>query len=370
MISRKKLLLLVLLVSGVVLLQPVLAADTASTSMYTVPTTVTWQTVSATASPTEGMAPLTVQFKDTSKIYSMYCQWNFGDGTSVNGNLHTVNHTYSKAGTYSVSLTIQDPNFKYITSQVATIVVKSPPGPKAGMILVTSCTPFSIQVKDNSTGNPTSWSWNFGDGTTSTLKNPTYIYNSQPTGPITISLTVSNQWGTDTTSQTIYTCAFPMNVTTYAIRTWSTDGEFPAANVDVWYTEANFIPVNPTVTSPFQWNKDEHYLGKTDSNGVLSQVQLPDSWVVIRTQSPDYSKDCVNYVGDPYALFGGWYYTANNIVNVSGIRSKSCHDININLKNRYPSYITIHTPTPTPTVTFTVIPIVTITTIPSVLPWP
>lgn len=91
-------------------------------------------------------------------------------------------------------------------------------GPKAGMILTPNCYssfPFSIQCMDNSTGNPTSYSWNFGDGTTSTSLNPTHVYSSQPNGPIIISLTVSNQWGTDTASQTIQPCSGPIGNFTF-----------------------------------------------------------------------------------------------------------------------------------------------------------
>ena len=36
--------------------------------------------------------------------------------------------------------------------------------------------PLSVQSNDTSTGRILSWSWNFGNGVTSTLQNPTYIY--------------------------------------------------------------------------------------------------------------------------------------------------------------------------------------------------
>ncbi|MEP6682174.1 MAG: PKD domain-containing protein [Parafilimonas sp.] len=40
----------------------------------------------------------------------------------------------------------------------------------------TGCTPFNAQFKDKSTGSPTSWFWDFGDGQTSTLQNPLITY--------------------------------------------------------------------------------------------------------------------------------------------------------------------------------------------------
>lgn len=38
--------------------------------------------------------------------------------------------------------------------------------------------PLTVQFTDLSTGNPISWLWDFGDGSTSNLQNPCYIYSS------------------------------------------------------------------------------------------------------------------------------------------------------------------------------------------------
>ena len=54
----------------------------------------------------------------------------------------------------------------------------------------------SIHFYDLSTNNPTSWSWNFGDGGTSTQQNPVYKYNNP--GTYNVSLIVSNAGGSNT----------------------------------------------------------------------------------------------------------------------------------------------------------------------------
>jgi uncharacterized protein (TIGR02145 family) len=53
----------------------------------------------------------------------------------------------------------------------------------------------SVQFTDQSTNNPTSWSWSFGDGAASTLRNPSHIYNTS--GTYSVTLRASNSYGYD-----------------------------------------------------------------------------------------------------------------------------------------------------------------------------
>lgn len=62
--------------------------------------------------------------------------------------------------------------------------------------------PHSAEFSDLSTENPTSWSWSFGDGGTSTDQHPTYLYASE--GTYAISLTATNAAGADTVIRTDY----------------------------------------------------------------------------------------------------------------------------------------------------------------------
>src|SRR5690606_29164768 len=62
--------------------------------------------------------------------------------------------------------------------------------------------PLAVQFTDTSTGDITAWSWNFGDGRTSTLRNPQHTYASP--GTYTVTLTVSNAYGADTTTRVRY----------------------------------------------------------------------------------------------------------------------------------------------------------------------
>ena len=62
--------------------------------------------------------------------------------------------------------------------------------------------PLTVNFTDLSTGSPTSWSWNFGDGGTSTLQNPSHTYSAA--GQYTVSLTATNSAGPDSTTKTNY----------------------------------------------------------------------------------------------------------------------------------------------------------------------
>ncbi|WP_442919563.1 PKD domain-containing protein [Methanoculleus sp.] len=56
-----------------------------------------------------------------------------------------------------------------------------------------------MQFTDTSTGNPTAWSWTFGDGGTSTEQNPVHTYTAA--GTYTVTLTATNAAGSNTTTR-------------------------------------------------------------------------------------------------------------------------------------------------------------------------
>lgn len=79
------------------------------------------------ASPTSGSAPLKVQFTDKSKNSPTSWKWSFGDGTYSTAKNPV--HKYSKAGKYTVSLTVKNSKgsnkitkYGYITVSSSTVV--------------------------------------------------------------------------------------------------------------------------------------------------------------------------------------------------------------------------------------------------------
>ena len=148
--------------------------------------------------PTYGSAPLTVQFTDSSSGVITSYLWNFGDGTT--STLQNPSHLYNSVGTYTVKLTVGNSAGKNSVSRKGYITVNAPPTPVAWFsgTPTSGTAPLSVQFTDASTGVITSYLWNFGDGTTSTLQNPSHLYNAG--GTFTVKLTVTGPGGSNTKS--------------------------------------------------------------------------------------------------------------------------------------------------------------------------
>lgn len=135
-------------------------------------------------------AESTVQFTDNS-INATTWDWNFGDGNS-SSQKNPVN-TYINAGQYTVSLIVHNSqgctsNFTFLNP----IIVKPSPTADFSASDSVSCTPFAVSLQNNSQ-NAVSYFWNFGDGTTSALQNPSHTYLNS--GAYSIVMTATNQFG-------------------------------------------------------------------------------------------------------------------------------------------------------------------------------
>ncbi|MDD1702004.1 MAG: PKD domain-containing protein [Methanoregula sp.] len=138
-----------------------------------------------------------VQFTDMSSNSPTRWTWDFGDtATSENQN---PGHSYQLKGSYTVSLTAQNANGRDTETKTGYINVGL--APTAGFYpviapYVVGKVPMAVSFVDTSVNLPTSWTWDFGDGTTSTDQNPGHVY--QTAGVYTVTQTVTNIFGSDT----------------------------------------------------------------------------------------------------------------------------------------------------------------------------
>jgi PKD repeat protein len=160
-------------------------------------------------SPTSGFAPLTVNFTDLStnggRTITSW-SWTFGDGgTSTSQN---PSHIYAAPGTYSVSLTATNsvgPGSATKTNYITASVVPVPPIAAFSGTPTSGDAPLTVQFTDESTAGTspiTTRLWNFGDGATSTVQNPSHIYTVP--GTYTVVLSVSTADGDNTATKGSY----------------------------------------------------------------------------------------------------------------------------------------------------------------------
>ena len=161
---------------------------------------VTTPIASFTADPTEGTAPLLVQFTDTSDGKPNKWIWQFGDGSySFDQNPY---HLYRNAGIYTVKLTVTNSAGVDTVTMTDLITVKSLPVADFKANVTSGSSPLSVKFTDTTTGAPTSWLWTFGDGGSSAVQNPVYVYTVP--GTFSVQLVASNSAGTSTETKNGY----------------------------------------------------------------------------------------------------------------------------------------------------------------------
>ena len=204
-----------------------------------------------TGTPTSGAAPLTVAFTDSSTNTPTSWSWNFGDGGT--STLKNPSHTYTTQGTYSVTLTATNANGSNSYTRSNYITVSAPAAPVAAFTATPTSTSINTNVTftDQSTNTPTSWSWNFGDGTTSTLQNPTHAYTTA--GTYSVSLTATNAQGSNTLTKSNYITVSSVSYCTSASTDYSDEyiktvkfGTTSNTSVGSYYTDYTSVVFNLT----------------------------------------------------------------------------------------------------------------------------
>lgn len=116
--------------------------------------------------------------------------WNFGDGSS--DTMQNTSHIYTITGNYNVSIEVTADNGCSLTMHDS-ISIENRPTANFGFS-DNQCMSKSILFTDSTTtssGSPAFWFWNFGDGSTSTLQNPSHTYGSPGTYTVQLVSAVS-----------------------------------------------------------------------------------------------------------------------------------------------------------------------------------
>lgn len=218
----------------------------------------------------------TVEFSDSSYSDGQHpiqqYTWNWGDGKTENLTGSPFNHAYSAAKKYSVSLVVTDSKGCTDTLKKPDMIIVSKPVAAFSSDTL-SCTSKPINFVNSSSGPGLIYTWDFGDGSTSSAKNPVHLYATE--GTYEVSLSLKDQYGCSssvskanyvtigdpkadfTVSDTIGTCPplvanFTNNSENYSKWSWDFgDGTTSAERTPShFYSSAGTFDAVLTVTGP------------------------------------------------------------------------------------------------------------------------
>lgn len=236
-----------------------------------------------------GCAPHTVAFFNNTTGGSLF-EWDFGDGntqTTVD-NVDTVYHTYLTDGVFTVS--VHAINNCTDTTAIRTITVYPKPVPSFTPSTNNICIGQNI-LFTNQSNNANAYNWNFGDGTGSTLVNPTHAYLNEGVYAVTLISYHNNPDGSSCIdsvhAQIQVSDSLPGNITLSAI------------NGNCVPFTITFINHNtPSVTCT--WNFGDGNSATGDS--VVHTYTTPGVYTVTNT----------------VIVPGGCTYTSSQVVTISG----------------------------------------------------
>lgn len=174
--------------------------------------------------------------------------WDYGDGTTQQEYSENASHTYMMLMKPSATLTVINSYGCYSSvtkNEIAEILPPISSSFTASRQVL--CKPTdAVQFTNNSSGPGTlNYTWDFGDGHTSTEKEPSYAFNKK--GIYTVSLTVKNDAGCSITS----TQADYLNVASYKT-------SFNAPSLICRDQTANFVATSTPTPSTTTWFIDNH----------------------------------------------------------------------------------------------------------------
>ena len=272
-----------------------------------------------------GPSPLTVNFTDQSFTSApggiTSWAWDFDNDGTIDSTAQNPTHTFQSCGTFDVALTVTDgvnPPNTAIESAFITTDVTSAAFSDARVA------PNIVQFTDTSTGNPTSWSWDFdNDGTIdSTLQSPVFAYPSAGSYVVTLTvrrlcgppsavtrtvrtgLCLETTFASDNNGANGWTQLFDMDVLNDdGIEITSLDVHSSAAlntafDVELYLTSTTYAG---NAQSAVRWTHVGTFSGTSNGFGTPSRVTPPTP---VYVAEGDYGV-ALHYVGTPFEYTDG-----------------------------------------------------------------
>src|SRR3954451_5753970 len=307
-----------------------------------------------TFTPSNPTTQTNINFSDRSSGNVSSWFWNFGYGTS--STLQNPVKRYTIGGNYPVTLTVSTFTGLSSTSSHAVPVTTATPvlPPVSSAFAIspsTAAVRANVAFTDQSTGSPTSWQWNFGDGSFSTAQNPTHAYAAQ--GSYGVSLTVTNATSSSVASHvvtilppTAYRSLVPAAGQTNGVggSVWRTEltlfnggseaasGQFtfiPGGGAPV-LTRSLFLGVNQSITYA---NALQDLFGLSNGSGAIAiEASSATTTPAIRITSRTFTTGSVGTYGQSVPNVSS--DDATSTLLLTGIESDANFRTNIGLVNR------------------------------------
>lgn len=205
--------------------------------------------------------------------------WDFGDGNTDATNNPAPSHTYTTDGTYTVTL-IAGYAASGCTDTISYLVDAFPRTVPA-FTNNTPCLNGSTDFVDMTTNTPTTWSWNFGDGSPlNNTQNPSYVYAAD--GTYMVTLVTSNVFGcVDSIQQniTVYplpTAAFTFDTVCAGFTTTFIDQSVSAVSYEWDFGDGSPVDFNPSPThvypAPGVYNVQQVVMNSDGCTDTIVQV--------------------------------------------------------------------------------------------------
>ncbi len=233
--------------------------------------------ISLSANPQSGAAPLVVDFaaQDIGQTNIVDWQWDFGDGgTSTEQN---PPYTYTNAGTFWAKVSATGAGSTSARDSVL-ITVTNPPNVNISVSPSAGNAPLIVTVSVANSGGPVdTWSWDFGNGTTSSEQNPPPQTFSIP-GNYIIELTATNASGSSTDTAHLH-----VHESTTANLTMGVSGQgsvSPPVGVTI-VTVQEEVAIVATAASGFVFS----HWGVITGDATILEPSLPSTAVVCHSDA-------------------------------------------------------------------------------------
>ncbi len=195
------------------------------------------------------------------------------------GKISIVADVFDQAGEYNIAVIAE--GYSMVTVTQSMVAAPSAPVAAFSADKTSGPAPLTVQFTDESTGNPTSWEWDFdNDGEVdSTQQNPSHEYTQ--VGTYTVKLTVTNSAGNDDEIKTNYITVSEPGVPVTGVSI--TEGDQTLEIGQTVQLTAVVEPENATDKNVF-WSSDNDAVAMVDGAGLVTAIAEGAAIITVTTE--------------------------------------------------------------------------------------